>query len=175
MDLILQTLIGFIVLAAMLYAVMMFNHFNRISKQCDRFFANIDVALKKRHDELIKLFSLTRAWLQYEQGLFKSTSLLRDRYRNQRVIDAKVALNNRFNEAARPLVARLEAHPELTGKGQIRLVLTRIKQLDSEIADQRQLFNEAVSNYNVLVNQFPQCLIALIFRFGDRQLLDSKI
>ena len=48
----------------------------------------------------------------------------------------------------------------------------RITSLENGIADRRELYNEAVNINNVRVEQFPDSLIAGLFRFEQKPLLE---
>ena len=48
----------------------------------------------------------------------------------------------------------------------------RITSLENGIADRRELYNEAVNINNVRVEQFPDALIARMFNFEIKSLLE---
>ena len=48
----------------------------------------------------------------------------------------------------------------------------RISSLEGSIADRRELYNETVNINNVRVEQFPDSLIARLFGFEQRTLLE---
>lgn len=62
-------LITLIVLAALVvvYAIFIYNHLVRLKHNVSRAFANIDVLLKQRHDELPKLVATCKQHMGYEQ------------------------------------------------------------------------------------------------------------
>ena len=47
----------------------------------------------------------------------------------------------------------------------------RITGLESAIADRREFYNESVNINNVAIEQFPELVIANLFRFGTFDLL----
>jgi LemA protein len=47
----------------------------------------------------------------------------------------------------------------------------RISELENAIADRREVYNEAVNNNNVRIEQFPDVIIARWFRFHAFDLL----
>ncbi|NCN89796.1 MAG: LemA family protein, partial [Gallionella sp.] len=48
----------------------------------------------------------------------------------------------------------------------------RITGLENGIADRRELYNESVNIYNVGIEQFPAVLIANVFAYHPRPLLE---
>ncbi len=49
---------------------------------------------------------------------------------------------------------------------------TRITGLENGIADRRELYNESVNIYNVGIEQFPAVLIASMFAYAEKALLE---
>jgi LemA protein len=50
-------------------------------------------------------------------------------------------------------------------------LLTRITGLENAISDRREFYNESVNVNNVRIEQFPDAIIATMFRFGSFELL----
>ena len=51
---------------------------------------------------------------------------------------------------------------------------TRISALENAIADRREFYNESVNINNVRIEQFPDVVIAGMFNFPARQLLEFQ-
>lgn len=65
-----------------------------------------------------------------------------------------------------------EAYPELRANESFMQLQARISQLENAIADRREFYNEAANINNVRVEQFPDAIIAGLFRFGTHPLLE---
>ena len=65
-----------------------------------------------------------------------------------------------------------EAYPELKTNEQFMQLQTRISALENGIADRRELYNEAVNINNVQIEVFPASIIAKMFNFGEKPLLE---
>jgi len=163
------------ILVVATYAVLLYNGLVSLKHAVARAWANIDVLLKQRHDELPKLVEVCRQYRELEQ-----TTL-------QRVIEARgrvhaaaeagdVAALGTAEGALRSGLGRLfaiaEAYPELKANENFAALQARISQIENAIADRRELYNEAVNANNVRVEQFPDSLIAGAFGFGTRPLLE---
>ena len=70
------------------------------------------------------------------------------------------------------LFALAEAYPELKANENFLALQTRITQLENAIADRREFYNEAVNINNVRVEQFPEVLVARLFNFPAKPLLE---
>jgi len=65
-----------------------------------------------------------------------------------------------------------EAYPELKTNENFMQLQNRITGLENGIADRRELYNESVNIYNVGIEQFPAVLIANMFAYQPKPLLE---
>ena len=70
------------------------------------------------------------------------------------------------------IFAVAEAYPELKTNENFMQLQNRITGLENGIADRRELYNESVNIYNVGIEQFPAVLIANVFAYHPRPLLE---
>ena len=70
------------------------------------------------------------------------------------------------------IFAAAEAYPELRANEHFMQLQTRITGLENGIADRRELYNESVNIYNVGIEQFPAVLVANMFRYEPKPLLE---
>ncbi|MCU0935821.1 MAG: LemA family protein, partial [Gammaproteobacteria bacterium] len=70
------------------------------------------------------------------------------------------------------LFAVVEAYPELKANETFQHLQARVTGLENDIADRRELYNETVNLNNVRVDQFPDLVVARLFRFGHLPLLE---
>ncbi|TNC99578.1 MAG: LemA protein [Gallionellaceae bacterium] len=70
------------------------------------------------------------------------------------------------------IFAVAEAYPELKTNENFMQLQARITGLENGIADRRELYNESVNIYNVGIEQFPAVLIANMFSYQPKPLLE---
>ena len=70
------------------------------------------------------------------------------------------------------LFAVAEAYPELRSNENFMQLQQRISSLENAIADRRELYNESVNLNNVRIEQFPEVLLAGMFGFTGKPLLE---
>ena len=58
------------VVGIFVYLITIYNSLVRLKNDIDKAWANIDVLLKQRHDELPKLIETCKGYMQYEQKTF---------------------------------------------------------------------------------------------------------
>ncbi|GAB4172868.1 MAG: LemA family protein [Rhodocyclaceae bacterium] len=169
------TLILGAILVLATYAVLLYNGLVGLKHAVARAWANIDVLLKQRHDELPKLVEVCRQYREFEQATL--TRVIEARAQVQAASrTADVAALGAAEGALRSGLGRLfaiaEAYPELRTNENFIQLQTRITQLENAIADRRELYNEAVNANNVRVEQFPDSLLARAFGFDLKPLLE---
>ncbi len=132
---------------------------NRIAKA----WANIDVALRQRHDELPNLVEAVRAVMTYERDVLEAVTRARAAYSPSEPIPAQAATSEATSAAVRQLFAVVERYPELKAASNVLALQAEIARLEDVIADRRELYNDQVYRYNTRIQQLPANLLAGVF------------
>jgi len=137
--------------------------------------ANIDVLLKQRHDELPKLVETCKRYMQFEQDTLEKVMRARASV-SQASTTGNVAAVGAAEQQLRAGVGRLfavaENYPQLKTDETFKQLQGRITALEESIADRRELYNDQVNLNNIRVNVFPDVMIAQRFGFQPAQLLE---
>ena len=163
------------VAAALLYGVLLYNGLVALKHGVAKAWANIDVLLKQRHDELPKLVEVCKQYKQFEQDTLQRVIEARSRVQSAREtqnIGDLGAAEGILRQGLGQIFAVAEAYPELKANENFMQLQQRITSLENGIADRRELYNDAVNINNVRVEQFPDSLIAGLFRFESKPLLE---
>jgi LemA protein len=163
-----------IVAVVLIYGVTTYNRLVTLKHGVDKAWANIDVLLKQRHDELPKLVEACKQYKQFEQETLQKVIEARSQVqaaRQKQDIAALGAAEGALRSGLGQIFAVAEAYPELRANESFMQLQSRISQLENAIADRREFYNEAVNINNVRVEQFPDAIIAGMFRFGPKPLL----
>lgn len=164
-----------IAVLALLYAIVAYNGFVRLKHDVARAWANIDVLLKQRHDELPKLVEVCRQYKQFEENTLARVTEARARVaaaREQHDVPALGAAEGLLRTGLGRIFAVAEAYPELKANEHFMQLQSRITALENGIADRRELYNAAVNVNNVRIEQFPDLIVARLFQFGSQPLLE---
>lgn len=162
-------------LVLLIYGVMLYNGLVQVKHAVAKAWANIDVLLKQRHDELPKLVETCKQYKQFEQATLQQVIEARSRVqlaREQQDVTALGQAEGLLRAGVGRIFAVAEAYPELKTNESFMQLQGRISTLENAIADRRELYNEAVNINNVRVEQFPDALVARIFGFDARPLLE---
>jgi LemA protein len=166
-------LIGVLVIA-IIYFVMVYNQLVQIKHNVSKAWANIDVMLKQRHDELPKLVETCRQYMKYEQETLTRVMQARAQVSDARQHQNVAALGPAEGElrgAVGKLFALAEAYPDLKANETFLHLQSRISGLENAIADRREFYNESVNINNVRIEQFPDSIVAALLSFKHAALL----
>jgi len=170
-NLVIFSVLGFIALAVGLYSIGVYNAVVRLTRYIDKNFANLESILKQRHDEIPKLVSACQAYMQHERGTLTELTQLRSAYDRARGSEEKIQLENQLSGALGKIKVAVEAYPDLKANEQFTLAMTRFSALEISINDQRQLFNDSVTQHNIYIKEFPALLIANAVGARERTML----
>jgi LemA protein len=171
-----MTIIGVLLLFAAIgliaYLVGTYNTFVRLSNQIDKAWSNIDVMLKQRHDELPNLVEVCNSYMVHERDTLEAVTKARSAYGRSVTADEKARAENRVSGALGTLFAVAERYPDLKANQEFVHVQQRISVLESTIADRREFYNDAVTLYNIRIEQIPANIVAQQSNYRLRPLLD---
>jgi LemA protein len=170
------TLIFFAVVAVLLiYGISLYNHLVGVKHAVAKAWANIDVLLRQRHDELPKLVEVCKQYKQFEQSTLQKVVEARTQVQSAREHQDITALGKAegmLRAGLGNIFAVAEAYPELKANENFMQLQSRITSLENGIADRRELYNESVNINNVQIEVFPASIIARLFDFSEKQLLE---
>lgn len=171
-------MIGVIVLAALLflalgvvmYFVSVYNGLIRLARNIDKSWANIDVVLKQRHDEIPKLVKTCEGYMQYERGTLEKITAARTACIQAQGVAESAKKEGELSGLLRQLFAVAENYPDLKANQNFLQLQQRVSYLESQIADRREFYNDSVNNYNIRIHQIPDMFVANMLKFSDREL-----
>jgi len=174
MDIVGYILLGTVIIAV-IYAISIYNRLVNLKHNVKKAWGNIDVLLKQRHDELPKLVSTCKEYMEYEGETLERIVNARSRAwaaRESGDIAGLGAAEGALRLGLGQLFALAENYPQLKANETFQHLQARISGLESSIADRREFYNEAVNINNIGIEEFPDLLIARMFNFGSFSLLE---
>jgi len=167
-------LIGLVIILGVVgvfgYLITIYNSLVRLKNDIDKAWANIDVLLKQRHDELPKLIETCKGYMQYEQQTFQLITEARTAFMRASSVSEKAQADNLISGALKSLFAVSENYPELKANNNFMQLQGRITELEEKIADRREFFNDDVNTYNIRIQQLPDVFIAGLMHLQHRDL-----
>ena len=152
---------GYVVVAS-------YNAVVALRQRIDKAWANIDVVLKQRHDQLPNLVAAVRGLMTYERDVLTQVAQARAAYSPTATIPDQAATSDATSSAVRSLFAVVERYPDLTSQPSVHDLQDEIERLEAMIADRRELYNDQVYRYNTAIGQLPGVLLASILGWTAR-------
>jgi LemA protein len=167
---------GWIVIAVIvgvaLWVMGVYNSLVALGQRVSQAFADIDVQLRQRHDLIPNLVETVKGYATHERGTLEAVVQARTAAVNAQSQDAKVAAENQLSGALGKLFALAEAYPDLKANTNFLQLQSELSDIENKLASARRFFNNAVSEYNARIQQFPAALFAASFGFTPRTFFD---
>ncbi len=159
------------------YVISMYNHLVRLKHNVSKAWSNIDVLLKQRHDEIPKLVETCKQYMKFEQETLEKVMQARSRVseaRQSQDVPGLGLAEGALRMGLGQLFALVEDYPELRANENFQHLQSRITTLENTISDRREFYNESVNINNIGIEQFPDIIVARLFGFGARDLLEFE-
>src|SRR5580698_4722985 len=158
------------VVGVLVYVVILYNELVRLRNENDRAWANIDVLLEQRHDEIPNLVETVKGYMQHEQQTLLAVTQARTASMSAASIAQKAVADLKMDSALRGLFAVAENYPQLKANENFLKLQNRISELEERIADRREFFNDDVTSYNTRIAQIPDVFIASFMELKPRSM-----
>jgi LemA protein len=106
------------------------------------------------------LISVCEQFAQYERRTLDHVISARQHYLSAGSRDQKIKADQEMSQVLRGVFAIGEAYPNLKSSDQFVQIQTTIANLENQLADRRELYNDSVTNFNTRILQFPDLLLA---------------
>lgn len=137
-----------------------YNGLIQVKENIKKSWANIDVLLMQRSDEIPKLIKVLKSFVKHEKKMFDNIINARTSYLGANSVSEKADADNQISEALKSVFALSEAYPDLGSNENFLKLQERISGIENAIADRRELYNESVNNYNIRIQSLPDMFIA---------------
>ena len=121
---------------------------------------NIDVDLQRRYDLIPNLVASVKGYANVEETVLTNIANARAGLMTAKTPDEKLAANDRLNVALLPLMRLQENYPQLKSNDQFMRLEDELAGTENRIAVARLRYNQAIRDYNVFIQQFPNSIWA---------------
>ena len=152
--------IGFVIVGSVGYFLSLYNGLVETKNNVGRAWANVDVLLKQRHDELPKLVKTCETYMQHERAIFDKLSEARSALQAARSVAQRAEAEGMIGRALGSIMAVAENYPDLKADQGFRALQQRISELENQLADRREFYNDVVTLFNTRLEQIPDSWVA---------------
>ena len=171
--------------AIALFAIGIYNSLINLRNRVKNAFAQIDVQLTRRHDLIPNLVEAVKGYMKHERETLEAVI----NARNSAVSSLDAAKLDPSNAAAIKelgvsegalgaalgrLFALSEAYPDLKANQNMIQFQEELSTTENKVAFSRQAFNDAVLGYNNKAENFPNSIIAGMFKFDLASFLEIE-
>ena len=172
-----------IIVAVIAYGIAIYNNLVNSRNRVKNAFAQIDVQLTRRYDLIPNLVEAVKGYMKHERETLEAVIKARNAAvssldaakadpANAEAIKKLGAAEGVLGSALGRLFALSEAYPDLKANQNMMQFQEELASTENKVAFARQAFNDSVLAYNNSVQNFPNNIIAGMFRFEDASFLD---
>ncbi len=151
---------AFVIIALVSYIVGIFNGLVRLKNNIKKSWANINVLLKQRTDELPKLINSVKGYMKHEKETLTELTKARTSMMKAKTMSQKADADNAISSALKTIFAVAENYPNLKANENFMQLQNRISGIENELADRREFYNDSVNTYNIRIHSFPDMFVA---------------
>ena len=149
-----------ILFALLISFFIIYNNFVKLKNNIDKSWANIDVLLKQRSNEIPNLVNTVKGYMKHEKETLESLTKARSLLIEAETLSKKAAFDNVISDTLKTIFMVAENYPNLKANENFLQLQKRITGLENELADRREFYNDSVNIYNIRVDSFPDLIIA---------------
>jgi LemA protein len=165
--------LGLAIAIGLYLVVATYNDVVALRRRIDKAWANIEVLLQQRHDQLPALVDAVRGVVAFERDVLTAVTNARAAWTPTATIPAQAATAAATSRAVRSLLATVERYPEVRSATNVLALQAGIERLESMLADRRELYNDQVYRYNARIGQVPAVFLAGWFGWRPRPFFDA--
>jgi LemA protein len=170
----LVVVLAFVVAGLLAYMATLYNGLIALQVDIDKAWSNIDVLLKQRYDEISKVVEVCKGYMQYERSTLELIVQARSTYAKAVTVTQKADASGPLASSAQKLFATAENYPDLKANDTFLHLQKRITELEEQIADRREFYNDAVNTFNIRMREMPDVYVAKFMRLQPRQMFKVK-
>ncbi len=159
--------IGAVVVILVFMFAIIYNALVVLRNNINKAWGDIDVLLEKRHDMLGKLLDVVKGYMTYEQNLLTQVTALRTQWMGMQKNDVqgKIDNSNQMSQALKSIFATAENYPDLKANASFMQLQGAITDIENQLADRREFYNDAVNSFNIRVQQVPYNVFASVLGY----------
>jgi LemA protein len=157
-----------------LYGIGLYNRLIYLQQNRKNAFSDIDVQLKQRADLVPALVETVKGYAVHEKSVLETVTAARANVAAKSGVGTeRLQAEAKLGGALMGLFAVAENYPALKADANFQHLMSELSDIENKIAAARRFFNNATSEYNTKVQQFPSSVIAGFYKFGPEEFYED--
>jgi len=154
------------------FVITIYNRIVALNQRADQAFADVDVQLKQRHDLIPNLVQTVKGYASHEKETLDAVITARNSAVSAQGPAAQGQAEGVLGAALGKLFALAEAYPDLKANTNFLELQRELSDVENKIAAARRFFNNAVQEFNTIIQQIPGNFIAPMGSFSKRDFFE---
>lgn len=167
-------ILGAVVILIIIGVVVSYNGLVTLRNRVDNQAAQVDVHLKRRAELIPNLIQTVKGYAKFEKSTLEEILELRSKVLNSSSTSEAFSADAKLGKMCSQVLALGESYPELKANTNFLKLQEELSNTEDKIAFARQFYNDVVTKYNTAVQMFPRSLVARIFGFKKKNLLEAS-
>lgn len=172
-----------VVAVLMLYAIVTYNTFVKLTQRTKEAWADIDVQLKRRYDLIPNLIETVKGYAAHERETLDQVMQARAQATQVHVdpsnvtpeqIAAMAGAEQALGGALGRLMAVAEAYPDLKANQNFAQLQTELSDTENKIQAARRFYNTNVRDLAIKLQSFPSNVIGNMFNFKEEEYFELE-
>src|SRR3989338_6370924 len=161
--------VGVILLSFVFFFIGSYNGLIKTDETANEKWANVQSAYQRRADLIPNLVDTVKAYSSYEGSVLTEITNARASIGKASTPAQLQAAGNELNSALSRLLAVAENYPNLKANENYLSLQDELAGTENRVKVERDIFNEAVKDFNIRVRRFPTAIIANMFSFETKE------
>ncbi|RUM61606.1 MAG: LemA family protein [Persephonella sp.] len=158
-----------IILFAIWKFVNIYNSIIVAENEIDNMKGAIDSLLKMKFNLIDNLVNIVKGYMKYERETLEKIVRLRNKVDKEKDFIKRNEIDREINPYLRTLFIQVENYPELKANQNVLDLQRTLYDIESQIAAARRGYNDAIVNYNNIIETFPSNIVANMFNFKPKK------
>ncbi len=158
----------------LLLVIIIYNRLITLRNSVKNNWARINTQLQRRYDLIPNLVETVKGYMAHEKEVLESVTQARTAFLNAHTVTETAEAENMLTGALKSLFAVSENYPDLKASQNFLMLQEELAGTENKISYARQSYNNAVMDYNVGIQKFPNNIIAGLFNFKEQEFFEVE-
>ena len=165
------------------FCITKYNGLVDVNAEVEKKWADVESVYQRRADLIPNLVATVKGYAEHEESTLQAVTDARTRATSITIdpatatpeqMEAWMAAQDEVSGALGRLLAVAESYPDLKANQNFLQLQAQLEGTENRISVERQKYNEAVKEYNVMVRRFPNNIIASMFGFDAKSMFEAQ-